>query len=195
MSKRVRRLETNIENKFVDYAINAQAMSNSGTPDLLNALSQGDTAQTRVGGRITMTSCALRYTVKRDGADASFLVALVYDRESHFSLATMQAVYDIATAPAADKTTALLDRTHRGRFQVLCSERGMVTTDQPWYVGSFFKDFTKKGRKGLDVKFEGNAGDDGDIQKGSLIFFSLTSQTTSNFPTLTFISRTRYNDV
>lgn len=153
------------ESKFIDVTIaqpgSAQTTSNV---QLLNGLSQGTTAVTRVGTRVYMKSLLVRgqlIMTAPTSPSGPVRILVVYDKEANGAACTAAQVL------AADTVGSPLSLYSPGRFTVLMDEYMHMENGNPgaWFINRYVK-------MGLPVLFNnGNAGTVADISSGSVYAF------------------------
>lgn len=112
------------ELNFVDTAFTAIVVSTTPIVTLLNGLSQGTTASTRIGRQILMKSIELRGHFQADSATTFTPVrcACVLDRQPNGAAPAFTDIYDAATP------TALRNISNKKRFKVLFDSGVLAVT-------------------------------------------------------------------
>lgn len=184
------------ERKFIDsngscspatLAIGASSAGDSGTPTnpnsyfLINGISQGTDATTRIGRKIKMKSLQIRWTVSTQlpatGLNPAGLVAgdvrvlVVYDRQCN---GVLPAVTDILQSGTVSCVTSPMNLNNRERFIVLVDKFFHLDPQGP---GSHvFRCYRKIPASAQDVIFNaGNAGTIADIVTGAVIVVTATT--------------------
>lgn len=162
----------------------------ASTGVLLNGLSQGTTATTRIGRRITMKSMYIQYQINllpttTGSSPLRFLV--VYDAQAN---GAAPAILDIVLT---DELASPMNLGNSRRFKVLCDEVvPCIGTAGP--QSYMFKRYIKLGN--LNTEFNsGNAGTIADITSGSIYVYTWGSSGWAvATPGAVLYSRIRFQD-
>jgi len=185
----VRKLKKEEEVKNHDSTINLTIpiAGDNGQVQLLNGLSQGTSATTRIGNKVSFQAVYGKINIKAGNGEADGLVArviLVYDRRTNGTAAAWSGI----CAGAPTLTGYDLDND-KGKYQVLFDEIYTFNTNEFQRPIKFFIDL--KGKRG-DYSL-GNAGSVADIAKGSLYLAVNTINNTVAVTVAGYI-RCRYTD-
>jgi len=197
----IKRTYTVPEKKFSDVDVN-QAVSSSGSPFLMNGLSLGTSAETRVGQKIAIKSWELRLTAIGPQGAATPTVTSVYlrcmvlwDNQPNSVLAGAS---DILQDPT-ETVRSPINMGNSHRFRILYDEvmpMGVqFTTGQ--VLPPNFQQWIKKYQKvNLEPRYtDTNNGDVTDIITGALILFLITDNAAAaNNVTVNAWTRIRFYD-
>jgi len=177
--------------KYIDTA-DAYAVNTTGTLTLLNGLSLGNTATTRIGQKVTLRTLEVKYrsaVTATTGLDQTHRILFVLDRQCNGAALTLAEVI------VPQNTEGLRNLAQRKRFKILmdlrfdlnaAGESGSTKADKFFY--------TFKG--GLVQEFNaGNAGTVADISSGSIYMIHLGSNAAGvTAGTSAVVTRLRYTD-
>lgn len=183
------------ELKYVD--VNSTALSTSfnvitwSTPLLLNGLSTGTTATTRVGRKITLKSVYLRWTAALGAFTANstgiFRIVILYDKQANAAAPAATDIFEVNEMRSPNNLS------NRDRFVVVAD---MMSEDLS--VGNTLQ-LSGQCYKKLNLETlynSGNAGTIADIASGSLYAVAAHTGTfLTSSPTLSTYFRVRYTDV
>lgn len=174
----------NVERKYSDYTFNS-TVSTTENFQLINGLSLGDTAITREGQSIKMSSLFVRFymTMSDLAVVTQVRVIIVMDKQPNASTITSAALLQ---NNGSIISPLLID--YGSRFKVFFDKIYRLDTNKLNLV-------TKKFLKlRFHTKFNtGNAGTIADITKNSLYIMMVSDQST-NLPTVEFWARIRFID-
>jgi len=180
-----------IEKKNIDtfFAITAPGGSIWSGPTQLNVIPQGNSAITRTGRTVSMTSIQLRYNVIRGGSNgpSQNRILVVYDKQANSSIPLTTDVF------ASDAMVSPLNLNNAERFIVLMDELSDSIQSTSLNVsGSRYR------KIGLPAIYNGTTGSSSTVSTGTVWLFvanndQVTSGTTSN--NLDIFSRIRYVDM
>lgn len=180
------------EKKFVDIGSTATVVSAQTTAVqlLLNPLSQGTTASTRIGNLVTMKSIAYRWQGRTVGAttgSSPLRIIIVYDKQSNGALAASTAIQ------ATDEIVSYRNLTNSRRFTTLVDEEVKESISASSGPTAFIHSGYRK--LNLNIEFGGNAGTVADITSGAVIaLFYQNGGIGGTTLTTSFQSRIRYVD-
>ena len=177
------RMPTGRELNFQDIDLSGQSFSTTGVLLLLNGLSQGTTASTRIGRRVTVKSVQWAF----DAATSSSTTwtanryMIVQDTQANGAGATFADIY--ATA----QPSTLRNMSNMPRFKVLYDSKSFIMIGDNAGVGSsaYDVDSLATAHQGyikctVPVQYNsGNSGTVADIQTNALYFVMIGNGTTS----------------
>lgn len=154
----------NVDTNFLDVQ-----PSSTGAVTLLNGMVQGTSTVTRIGQKIEMTSCQIKFgwysnTISNTTTPGFDLVqmSLVYDKQSNGAAPSWSDIFTDSTAinaPCGARNVNNLDR-----FVVLKTFHSVITSGGP--TGEYFEGYVPMKH---DVRYNtGTAGTVADIQSGAL---------------------------
>lgn len=169
-------------------AANSRAFVALAASAVLNAVVQGTSAITRIGRKIRMRSLDLRWIADMTGGTGGSVMRLlvVYDKQANIALpATLQIV-------DTDDFLSPMNLSNSDRFTVL---RSLITEPMD-SNGSLVVSGHEYIKMDLETVYNAtNGGTIADIQTGSVLLMVAGSGTSVTLPpTLTFISRIRFDD-
>lgn len=191
-----------MEKKFLDNVFESGVLQfdTTGTVTVLNGMAQGTSQSTRIGNKITMRSCYLRYRVTNSAATTGalmFRVMVIYDTQTN---ATTPALSDILQTGPADPTMRVMNLANRDRFKILYEDTftpvGTVVSDTTGVTE--FQEYRQKYLKlNLDTIYNNTSGGTvADIQTGGLFLVTMSNfPTGASEPTGVATVRIRYTDV
>lgn len=169
-------------------ALTAGSLQFSAAQDL-NIISQGATAETRIGRKIVMTSLEIRWTWSLAiGAvgGSPLRILVVYDKQAN---AAAPAITDIL---ATNSFLGLMNLANSERFVILVSQilEPISTGNNISVGGTIYRSMR------LETVFnDTNGGTIGDIQTGSVtMWFAQDGQVTTANPTVGYNTRVRFED-
>lgn len=153
-----------LEKKAVDtvFTHNCPPTSSFGTAAILNSMQLGTANGQRVGRKIQMRSCLIRYTVTPPGAGgvSQNRFVLVYDKQTNGAAPTAADVF------AINAFDAPLNLNNAERFVVIFDE--ITDSCQSQLINMAGKRYAKIR---LDTLYAGNTGTVSDITSGGLFLF------------------------
>lgn len=180
----------NVEKKNVDtfFAVTAPGAGVWSAPTQLNVLAQGNTAQTRVGRSVHMTSIQLRYNYIRPSASGpgQARILVIYDKQSNQSI---PATLDIL---AADTSVSPLQLANSERFIVLLDE--LTDSIQSTSLNISGMRYRKIG---LPAVYNGAAGTSGQVNTGTVWLYVANNDVATGTATssLDIYARIRFTDI
>lgn len=175
----------NSELKKVDYTAAGTNVTNAGTVVDLNNIGQGDTDNARNGNSLYVRSLNWKgYLARPTAGDVVQCVRLVVFMDT-------QQVGD--TAPTLNNVLdnitpySHLNSDTVGRFKILCNK--VLTLDT---AKSLSQQFEINIPMRHHIRYNGTTGTD--VQKGGLYLGFLSTQGTSNYPTISYEARLCYHD-
>lgn len=209
LSKRITKLEREIEVKYKDTYLNDNPSTATPILTLLNGMTQGvDDTANRIGSQINATSVQLKYLIRTNSANltpARLRVMLVWDRQANGAVPTMAGTRGILDdATISDFTIAPYSKQTDKRFKVvydklhvinpeviLNATTGATTTLVPKEVSKFKVIKLKR-----LIKFNDTAGATiNSIETNSLFFIMIAENGPTNQPTYDLSVRFFYKDV
>lgn len=173
----------NPEYKFSDYA-STGPISNAGTVfSNINFLPLGDTAESRNGNSIKVTSHLLRFNIIRNtAATATTFRFIIFTDVS--SNGAVPAVVDVL-----DNSSALspLNSTNGARFHILMDRTYTLSADKPIVASQYFR------KMNHHIKFIDNTASNSSLGQGPIYMLAISNETT-NTPTFALQSRIRFLD-
>ncbi len=173
----------NVEDKYVDNSASGSSLSASWQIAHLSGIAQGTTSSTRSGQSVKLVGFEFRYTLNIANANScAARIVVVIDKQANAAAPTFTNVYPVGvTAP---RTVAYLSR-----FTILFEDVITLSTNgQEYYCGVHTIPLNSH------IMFNsGNAGDVTDIVTNS-IYLGYISDTTTNFPTITWNARVIFVD-
>ncbi len=179
----------NVEYKF--HSVGAQGAAITDAPSATNLvlLSQGDTANTRDGSQVKLTSYRFAYTLKIHASATNTMVRvmIVQDKQTNQAQATATQVLQDSTI--IDALTSPYNVDNASRFNILYDKAHSMSS-----VGStscIHRVIHKK--LNLKIRYDANVGDVTDLTQDSL-FLILVSDEPTNDPTISHTFRLRFLD-
>lgn len=191
------------EKKYIDNATRGQAVTNSGVLFLLNGLTQGTSATTRVGQRIMMKNFHLKCLILAAQVGQTPTITM--------SLFRVMVLYDVQPNGATPSVTDILE-TNTGslgplspmsiangsRFKVLYDQRFLCNNQlSAGVLPPKFSNWMEKFQKmNLETQYAAaNTGTVTDIRTGSLFLLFISDETAAaNACQVDFYCRVRYYD-
>lgn len=185
------------ERKFNDERVGGSAIpfTTAGTPgvwgtqQLLNAIDDGTTSTTRIGGKILMKSIYLRcncYMGATTTGGGQVRLLCVYDRQPNAALATVTSIVE------TDSMISPNNLSNRDRFVTIFDE----LTEPVSAVGSPNVSHTIYRKLNLETVFNtGSAGTIADITTGALIFLWAGAGFQTANAQIDWSTRLRFTDV
>lgn len=171
------------ELNFKDTTIDGISVSTTPVLTLLNGMTQGTTASTRIGRRIGIKSVEWRFNMATSSATTwtSNRYMIIVDRQANAAAAAFADIYDVA-----DPST-LRNISNMTRFQVLfdSQEFTMIGDNSGTGASSYDSDSLATAHKGylkvnIPVQYNvGTAGTIGDIQTNALYFVTIGNGSTA----------------
>lgn len=179
------------ELKYVDTVLDG-AMDTTARQHLVNGLSLGNTASTRVGMKIAIKSIQVRiltYATAATGVDQAHRLMFFVDRQANAVAPTL------GDQLTSNSYMALRTLTQRKRFKILWDKTYVINATAEPYTAKFVKMYMKF-RRPLVVEYNtGNNGTVGDIVSNSLYFYAAGSANAgATAGTCTGYCRIRYSD-
>lgn len=178
------------EKKYHDVSLDGITMDSTGYVRLLNGLSLGNSATTRVGMRIQIASIEIRLIMMNNqAATNNGRLSIVIDKQANAAAPTVANVY---TAAGISYPRNL---AYRKRFRVIFDKTWIFSADNvDQNSDKFFHKFIRF-RRPLAVEY--NAADNGDIQdisSNSIHTISSGITATPNGPACYGVARIRFYD-
>lgn len=177
----------NVEFKFIDQVTTDNPGTSVFAGQLLNGLTQGDTASTREGRQIRMKSVELmiRANLHASATRSTCRILLVLDKQANGSTMTAAQCLENTSVGNVD---AMRNLDNRKRFVILMDKRFVLNSDYPEKAMHVYKK--------LDIKTIYNSlnnGNVGDINSNALFVWTMSDETV-NVPAITINSRLRWID-
>lgn len=176
------------ERKYLDTTINTEADS-TGASLLLNGMGLGNTASTRVGQQILITSLEIRLQLKHDQAtDGGCRIMVMVDKQAN------GVAFGVTDVLASAHPSALRNLGNRKRFRCYL-DRVIHVGSSAFYEGyrNMFKFIRFK--RGLIVDYNtGNAGTIADIARNALNLVIVSQLANPAGVPVTGYCRIRYTD-
>lgn len=178
--------------KYIDTA-DAYAVNTGGTLTLINGLSLGNTATTRIGQKVLLQSLEVKFrnaVVATTGLDQTHRIMIVLDRQCNGAALTLAEVIN------PTNTEGLRNLASRRRFKILQDIRfdlNAATESGSSYSNKVYMRF----KRPIMVEYNaGNAGTVADISSGSIYMIHLGSNVAGNTAgTSAVVTRLRYTDI
>lgn len=187
--KSIKKIQRNVELKYVDVSTNT-ALASNATLVLLNGLAQGDTDETRTGNMIQATSINIRGWVQRTGTTSTscpFRLLLFWDQQPN---GAAPAVTDVLTT---NHVYGLYNRDNQKRFKILYDK---VFCIHPQYTSQLmFHPIVIKRKLSRQVKYKDTSvGDITDITTNSLYYMLIADGATLTDYSHRWTSRFNFKD-
>ena len=178
--------------KYSDVTLDG-AMDTTGGQTLLNGLSLGNTASTRVGMKVSIRSIELRlvlFATPTTGVDQQHRIQIFLDKQANAAAPTL------ADQLTGNNFLALRSLTQRRRFKIMWDKTYNINASGEPNTAKVIKMYMKF-RRPLVVEF--NSADNGtiaDIVSNSLYFYRVGSNVAGvNAGSLVGTARIRYTDI
>lgn len=208
LSKRITKLEREIEVKYNDNYANDSVSASTATFFLMNGIGQGvDDTANRIGSQVNATSLQLKYIAKTNSANLTqsrLRVMLVWDRQANGTVPTIAGargildavtITDLTIAPYSKQTDkrfkVVYDKLHIINPEVILNATtGATTTLVPKEVSKFKVFKLKRLIKYNDT----NATNISGIETNSLHMVFISESGVTNPPTFDLSTRFFYKD-
>ncbi len=180
----------NVEFKFHDVQLMAQAITNTPIITQLTNIPQGDTDTSRDGAQVKLTRHLLRYTISSNAlATDGHIVRcmIIHDKQTNGAIySDSDLLQDVSNL---NNLTSPLNLDNKYRFRVLYDKvHTLVTTASN---GQIYKAYIND--MDLRLRFESSTPSIADLNSSSLSFIMMASNP-NNSPSITLFSRVRYVD-
>jgi len=178
--------------KYSDVTLDG-AMDTTGGQTLLNGLSLGNTASTRVGMKVSIRSIELRlvlFATATTGADQQHRIQLFLDKQSNAAAPTL------ADQLTGNNFLALRSLTQRRRFKIMWDKTYNINASGEPNTAKCVKMYMKF-RRPLVVEYNSaNNGTVADISTNHIFYTTVGSEAAGNTDSISQVyARVRYTDM
>lgn len=178
----------NVEHKFLDLSLNSQSVSATGLGNNIVNMAQGDTASTRTGDQIKVTSIQFKYylNINASATVSTVRVILVLDRQANGAGINLSQLLQDTTAGLMLMSPLNLDNKYR--FKIMYNRIHQMSINGNRAVrGQYFK------KHQIKIRYGSNAGTIADLTSRNLILFFISDEAT-NQPLVDCFLRVRFVD-
>lgn len=193
VERRVNKLSSTVETKYIDVVLNANATS-TGTTQLLTGLSQGQTESTRIGIQSLIKSITFAYTFLVSDVTNFCRLIVFKDKNPQGSKMSSAQVLNHITAGTYLRPFSPYNWTNRHKVKILYDSLHLVNNSSTGQGNTLSYKFYQTIKVNSVQHHITTGNDDASIGSNGIYVLALSDSTAGNGPVVNGIFRVKYQD-